>query len=302
MAMIGQNTVRWVLGACGTAALAVWTYSLLFQEVFTHVETVDSGWGIFTSDAIRQVRNVFEPRRGTLQSPFGFRDSQGTEWLVPAAATFDGASIPQEAWSFVGGPYEGLYFPASIIHDFYSDVKQRPWRQTHLMFYDAMRAAGVEEAQATLMWGAVRYFGPRWQSLGPDGKCLGSCGDAPPDPPIFNKSWFHRYQEWLEFGRDAWEYTVLDEDLFASACDGEGAKVAEALIDKMTEPVAFEALSEFAGFGCPDSQQDQAMREVFAAHFKNVPEGMRTFEEEAGSWKRLFDETYGGVKFAPRGN
>jgi hypothetical protein len=65
-------------------------------------------------------------------------------------------------WSIAGGPFEGKYRNAAIIHDYYCVLQSRPWRDTHLVFYNAMRAADVEERQAKLMYGAVYYFGPRW--------------------------------------------------------------------------------------------------------------------------------------------
>jgi hypothetical protein len=81
---------------------------------------------------------------------------------VPAGAEIDGASIPKVFWSIVGGPYTGLYRNASVIHDYYCDVRTRPWKEVHRMFYDAMLASGVDKMKAKLMYLAVRFGGPRW--------------------------------------------------------------------------------------------------------------------------------------------
>lgn len=101
----------------------------------------------------------------TLVSPFSYRDPQGLLWSVPAGAKVDGASIPQIFWSFIGGPFEGRYRNASIIHDYYCDKKNRPWRAVHRVFYDGMIAGGVPAVKAKIMYYAVYQFGPRWQTV-----------------------------------------------------------------------------------------------------------------------------------------
>lgn len=95
---------------------------------------------------------------------FAFVDTSGKTWRVPAGATVDGASIPQFFWSFIGGPWEGPYRRASVVHDYYCEVQTEPWASVHLMFYNAMRAGGVGENKAKLMYYAVERFGPRWES------------------------------------------------------------------------------------------------------------------------------------------
>jgi hypothetical protein len=74
----------------------------------------------------------------------------------------DGASIPWPLWSVVGGPFEGPYRRAAIIHDFYCDRKYRAWERVHRVFYDAMITGGVSVNKAKLMYYAVWRFGPRW--------------------------------------------------------------------------------------------------------------------------------------------
>lgn len=97
-----------------------------------------------------------------LKQPYGFIDSSGRRWSVPAGARVDGASIPQVFWTFVGGPFEGRYRNASVVHDWYCDRRDAAWRAVHRMFYDAMLAAGVSRAKAKTMYLAVYYGGPRW--------------------------------------------------------------------------------------------------------------------------------------------
>ena len=128
--------------------------------------------GLFTGEFIFK----WDPdgRTMTLVNPLSYTDPKGTIWEVPAGATTDGASIPRLLWTIAGGPFEGKYRTAAVIHDYYCETKTRPWRNTHLVFYDAMRTAGMDELPAKTYYAAVYYFGPRWgigtASKGPGGQ------------------------------------------------------------------------------------------------------------------------------------
>jgi hypothetical protein len=102
-------------------------------------------------------------REMVLTEPFAYIDPQGNRWDAPAGSVIDGASIPQFAWSIIGGPFEGKYRNASVIHDVACDQRQRPWDKVHETFYYAMRASEVEDSLASTMYAAVYYFGPRWE-------------------------------------------------------------------------------------------------------------------------------------------
>lgn len=97
-----------------------------------------------------------------LASEFRFADPNGLLWSVPPAKEVDGASIPQPFWSFIGGPFEGDYIKASVIHDYYCDAKTRTAHDTHRNFYYGMRASGVAVWKAKFMYWAVATFGPNW--------------------------------------------------------------------------------------------------------------------------------------------
>ena len=99
-----------------------------------------------------------------LLSEFAFIDAGGTEWVVPGTAVIDGASIPRVLWAIVGGPYEGKYRKASVVHDWYCDVRTREWQAVHRMFHEAMLVSGVDATQARVLYLAVRYGGPRWSN------------------------------------------------------------------------------------------------------------------------------------------
>src|SRR5690349_19913560 len=101
-------------------------------------------------------------RKMMLLADYTYTDPASTPWLAPKGAKIDGASIPQGLWSFIGGPFEGLYRKASVVHDVGCDEKKAPWRAVHKMFYDAMRCSNVTEKRAKIMYWAVYHCGPRW--------------------------------------------------------------------------------------------------------------------------------------------
>ncbi|MBM3114977.1 DUF1353 domain-containing protein [Jeongeupia naejangsanensis] len=102
-------------------------------------------------------------RKMKLLEPFAYIAPNGSRWDAPKGWIVDGASIPRVAWTLIGGPYEGAYRNASVIHDVACDQKQRPWRDVHKAFYTAMLAAQVDPIKAKVMYAAVYHFGPRWE-------------------------------------------------------------------------------------------------------------------------------------------
>jgi Protein of unknown function (DUF1353) len=100
-----------------------------------------------------------------VQQPFGYSDGAGKKWAVPAKALVDGASIPRVFWPILGGPWEGKYRDASVVHDWFCAVRIMPWQETHRMFYEAMLTSGTDATVAKTMFLAVRYCGPSWDDL-----------------------------------------------------------------------------------------------------------------------------------------
>jgi hypothetical protein len=103
-------------------------------------------------------------RRMRLLERFIYQDQNGRRWVAPENSTLDGATIPRWLWALIGGPYEGQYRNASVVHDVECQTKTHRWRDVHLMFYNAMRCGGVQSLKAKIMYGAVYHFGPRWLS------------------------------------------------------------------------------------------------------------------------------------------
>ena len=101
-------------------------------------------------------------RKMRLLAAFIYIDPEEVKWEAPAGSVIDGASIPRIAWSIIGGPFEGKYRDASVIHDVACDQKVRSWESVHKAFYNSMRTSGVGIIKAKVMYGAVYHFGPRW--------------------------------------------------------------------------------------------------------------------------------------------
>jgi hypothetical protein len=100
-------------------------------------------------------------RNATLLAPFAYIDPAGTRYEVPGGTVVNGASIPWPLWSIIGSPWTGRYREASVVHDYHCEIKKLTWQAVHRNFYTAMRANGVDEVQAKIMYAAVYRFGPR---------------------------------------------------------------------------------------------------------------------------------------------
>jgi hypothetical protein len=130
------------------------------------VDAVAPPNGCYTDEAV--VALLDDGRRVRVVNHFGYVDRHGLRWDVPAGAIVDGASIPRPLWSVIGGPFEGKYRAASIVHDWFCDVRSRLWKSVHRMFFEAMLASGVPAPQAKLMYAGVYWGGPRWSQTAVD--------------------------------------------------------------------------------------------------------------------------------------
>lgn len=138
---------------------------IIFSAVYLSLSFIQTAasqesFGRFHGDLI--VKALGDGRNLALTHPFSFEDASGTLWSVPVGTVVNGASIPQAFWSIIGGPFEDKYREASVVHDHYCVQKSRPWDKVHRIFYDGMRARGVNSTKAKLMYAAVYNFGPRW--------------------------------------------------------------------------------------------------------------------------------------------
>jgi hypothetical protein len=118
-------------------------------------------WGQFPSKP--HVELLDNGRELRLLEDFAYLDPQGKVWAAKKNSVVDGASIPKLFWSITGGPLEGEFRNASIVHDTACHSKMEPWEDVHYMFYQACRCGGLLENKAKAMYAAVYHFGPRWE-------------------------------------------------------------------------------------------------------------------------------------------
>lgn len=117
-------------------------------------------WGYYSGAP--ETRWDTDGRSMTLLSELRYTGPDGQVWIAPAGAVVDGASIPRSCWSLMGGPFEGKYRNASVLHDVAYDDKKRPWQDCDRMFYNAMRCSGVGVVEAKTMYYALYKFGHHW--------------------------------------------------------------------------------------------------------------------------------------------
>ena len=118
-------------------------------------------WGRFEGQVVARWHD--DGREMTLVEPFVYLDPRSLRWDAPAGAVVNGASIPRAFWSLIGGPFEGKFRNASVVHDVACEERSRPWQSVHRMFYEACRCGGVAAVTAKTMYYAVHHFGPRWR-------------------------------------------------------------------------------------------------------------------------------------------
>ena len=120
-----------------------------------------SNWGYYTGEPVTRWNP--DGRTMTLLSELHYTDPKGVVWVAPAGSQVDGASIPRYLWSIMGGPFEGKYRNASVLHDVAYGQRNRPWWDCDRMFYNAMRCSGVSAVEAKTMYYALYRFGNHWK-------------------------------------------------------------------------------------------------------------------------------------------
>ena len=123
--------------------------------------SVESKWGYYDGDPATRWNP--DGRTMTLLTELRYTDPNGIEWVAPIGSVVDGASIPRYLWSIMGGPFEGKYRNASVLHDVAYGEHKRPWQDCDRMFYYAMRCSGVSAVEAKTMFYALYKFGHHWK-------------------------------------------------------------------------------------------------------------------------------------------
>lgn len=178
----------------------------------------DSGpadsFGHFEGDVI----GVWDPngRDMTLREGFAYIDRTQKRWHAPSGSVVNGASIPRAFWSITGGPFEGQYRSASVVHDVACVEMTETWQDVHRMFYEACRCGGVGERKAKTLYWAVYNFGPRWefveQTVPETGETVRvSQPIAPPPVPENIETIAEEFFETTEVNVDAIESLTVEE-------------------------------------------------------------------------------------------
>ena len=118
-------------------------------------------WGYYNGEPVTKWNP--DGRTMTLLTELRYTDPHGEVWDAPIGSVVDGASIPRYLWSIMGGPFEGQYRNASVLHDVAYDRHNRPWQDCDRMFYNAMRCSGVNAVEAKTMYYALYKFGHHWK-------------------------------------------------------------------------------------------------------------------------------------------
>ncbi|NLX98898.1 MAG: DUF1353 domain-containing protein [Rhodopirellula sp.] len=126
-------------------------------------QSASENFGRFEGDVVAVWDS--DGRHMTLREDFAYVDPKDRRWLAPAGTTVDGASIPRAFWTLVGGPFEGRFRNASVIHDVGCVKMEDAWEDVHRVFYEACRCGGVDEQKAKMLYYAVYHFGPRWSPV-----------------------------------------------------------------------------------------------------------------------------------------
>jgi hypothetical protein len=118
-------------------------------------------WGYYNGEPVTKWNS--DGRTMTLLTELRYTDPQGVVWVAPIGSVVDGASIPRYLWSVMGGPFEGKYRNASVLHDVAYGEHNRPSWDCDRMFYNAMRCSGVSVGEAKTMYYALYKFGRHWK-------------------------------------------------------------------------------------------------------------------------------------------
>src|SRR5436189_902409 len=118
-------------------------------------------WGHYDGEPVTKWNP--DGRTMTLLTELRYTDPHGEVWVAPIGSVVDGASIPRYLWSVMGGPFEGKYRNASVLHDVAYGQHNRPSWDCDRMFYNAMRCSGVSVGEAKTMFYALYRFGHHWK-------------------------------------------------------------------------------------------------------------------------------------------
>ena len=162
---------------------------------------VEFKWGFYDGEPVTKWNP--DGRTMTLLTELRYTDPQGNVWVAPIGSVVDGASLPRYLWSIMGGPFEGKYRNASVLHDVAYGEHNRPWQDCDRMFYYAMRCSGVSAVEAKTMFYALYRFGHHWKfpikrakPVKYDGKLVARGEEIPRAIPV-NPEEVNQARDWI---------------------------------------------------------------------------------------------------------
>lgn len=97
--------------------------------------------------------------RWKLIRPFIYVSEIGGVIEAPINFISDGASIFKVAQIIIGGPWEGKYAKAAVIHDWGYHTQKLSRKKVDLIFLEAMKILNVPQWKCRVMYRFVRAFG-----------------------------------------------------------------------------------------------------------------------------------------------
>lgn len=192
----------------GLAACDIETINRIYPAAQDPVDEAFEGELVFFPEGCQAAGKCF------LRNDLIYTDPANVRWkagrwvegspVTVETGTTDGASIPKWAQPIIGEPFDKEYLSAAVVHDHYcyKENQVRTWRQTHRMFYNALKALGVPDLKSKLMYAGVYIGGPKWRKLVPGENCGPNCiNDALASNPSLQK----KNGDVLVFREDAYD-------------------------------------------------------------------------------------------------
>jgi endonuclease G, mitochondrial len=184
--------LRFVIGFAAALSIGCGSHD---RPNWTNEAAESHPWGFYSGSP--EARWNPDGRTMTLLNELRYTDPQGEIWIAPAGSVVDGASIPRSLWSVMGGPFEGRYRNASVLHDVSYDEHNRPWQDCDRMFYNAMRCSGVGAVEAKTMYYSLYKFGHHWSFPIRRGKAVKVKGEQIPRAIPLDTSHINEARDWI---------------------------------------------------------------------------------------------------------
>jgi len=112
-------------------------------------------YGFFSCEPT--IKLLLDGRNVQIMEGATYTDPDGKVWEIYPGDLSDGATVPKELWSLVGGPFEGPYRVAALFHDrqcnYYLSIAER--KAADRMFRVASLCAGCTIEQADALYAGV---------------------------------------------------------------------------------------------------------------------------------------------------